>query len=160
MLVIHSRRRHHCRHMAHYLLNFSDGDRQRAIALLRAKTWGVRRDERDGEALAPGDLALIYLPAPEAEFIGRAELATAVHDRPPPESQAYRGDSPSGVTLCHVEEWEPGVPMDAVVRRIDPTASNPLVQANAQRGFNRSVVRITAAEYENALALSREARRA
>jgi len=48
--------------------------------------------------------------------------------------------------------------MDAVVRRIDPAASNPLVQANATAGFRGSVVRISAAEYENAVALSREAR--
>jgi hypothetical protein len=144
--------------MAHYLFNFTDGDRQRASAFLRAKTWEVRRDERYGEALAPGDLALIYVSSAEAEFIGRAELATAVHDWTPAESQAYRGDSSSGVTLCNVEEWDPGVPMDAVARRIDPAASNPLVQANARDGFQSSVVRITAAEYENAVAVSRERR--
>jgi len=120
--------------------------------------WGVRRDERDGDALAPGDLTLIYLPAHEAEFIGRAELATAIHDWTPSEAEAYRGDSSSGVLLSHVDEWDPAVPMDAVVRRIDPEASNPLVQANATAGFRWSVVRISTAEYESAVALSREAR--
>src|SRR5580765_649083 len=144
--------------MAHYLFNFSDGDRQRATDLLRAKMWGVRRDERNGHALAAGDLTLIYLPAPEAEFIGRAELATAVHDWTPSEAEAYPGDSPSGVLLSHVEEWDPAVPMDTVVQRIDPTASNPLIQANAAAGFRMGVVRITGDEYETALALSREAR--
>jgi EVE domain len=143
--------------MAHYLFNFSDGDRQQAAVLLRGNIWRVGRHERYREALAPGDLALIYLPAPEAEFIGRAELATAVHDWAPSETDTYPGDSPSGVLLSHVEEWDPAVPMDAVVRRIDPTASNPLVQANARAGFRLGVVRITGAEYENALALSREA---
>ena len=144
--------------MAHYLFNFSDGDRQQAIVLLRANRWGVSRDERYRDALAPGDLALIHLPAPEAECIGRAELATAVHDWTPSEADDYPSDSPSGVLLSHVEEWDPAVPMDTVVRRIDPTASNPLVQANATAGFRMGVVRITGAEYENALALSREAR--
>jgi hypothetical protein len=86
--------------MAHYLFNFSDGDRQRATDLLRAKMWGVRRDERNGDALAPGDLTLIYLPALEAEFIGPAELATAVHDWTPSEAEAYRGDSSSGVAIA------------------------------------------------------------
>ena len=143
--------------MAHYLFNFSDGDRQRATALLRTKMWAVSRKERHRDALAPGDLALIYLPAPEAQFIGRAELATAVRDWTPSEAEAYPDDSPSGVLLCHVEEWDPAVPMDTVVQRIDPTASNPLVQANAAVGFRMGVVRITADEYENALALSREA---
>jgi hypothetical protein len=144
--------------MAHYLFNFSDGDRQQATVLLQAKMWGVGRYERHRNALAPGDLALIYLPTPEAEFIGRVECATAVHDWTPSEAEAYPGDSPSGVLLSHVEEWDPAVPMDTVVERIDPTASNPLVQANAAAGFRMGVVRITGDEYEAALALSREAR--
>jgi EVE domain len=143
--------------MARYLFNFSDGDRQRATGLLRAKMWGVGRHERHRDALAPGDLALIYLPAPEAEFIGRAELATAVHDWTPSEAEAYPGESPSGVLLSQVEEWDSPVPMDAVVQRIDPTASNPYVQENAAAGFRTDVVRITDEEYEAALALSREA---
>jgi hypothetical protein len=119
---------------------------------------GGSRQERYRDALAPGDLALIYLPAPEAAFIGRAELATAVHDWTPSQAEAYPGDSASGVLLAHVEEWDPAVPMDTVVRRIDPTASNPLVQVNAAAGFRMGVVRITSDEYENAVALSREVR--
>jgi hypothetical protein len=82
----------------------------------------------------------------------------SVHDWTPSEAEAYPGDSPSGVFLSHVEEWDPVVPMDTVVERIDPTASNPLVQANAAAGFRMGVVRITGDEYEAALALSREAR--
>ena len=120
--------------------------------------WGVGRHEQHCDALASGDLALIYLPPPAAEFIGRAELATAVHDWTPSEGEVYPGDSPSGVLLSHVEEWDPAVPMDTVVQRIDPTASNPLVQANAAAGFRLGVVRITGDEYDTALALSREAR--
>jgi hypothetical protein len=144
--------------MAHYLFNVSDGDPGQAAALLRAKMWGVGRNERHRDALAPGDLALIYLSAPATQFIGRAELATAVHDWTPSEAAAYPGDSPSGVLLAHVDEWDPAVPMATVVRRIDPTRSNPLVQANAAVGFRMGVVRITGDEYENARALSREAR--
>ena len=48
--------------------------------------------------------------------------------------------------------------MEAVVQRIDPTGSNPLVQANAAAGFRSDVVRITGDEYEATVALSREAR--
>jgi hypothetical protein len=143
--------------MAHYLFNFSDGDRQQATVLLRAKMWGVGRQERHRDALALGDLALIYLAA-SAEFIGCAELATAVHDWTPSEAEAYPGDSPSGVLLSHVEEWDPAVPMDTVVQRIDPTASNPLVQANAAAGLRIGVVRITGDEYGTAIALSHEPR--
>jgi hypothetical protein len=144
--------------MPHYLFNFADGDREQASLLLRARMWGIGRQERYRDALAPGDLALIYLPAPEAEFIGRAELATALRDWSASEAEAYPGDSPSGVLLSDVEEWDPAVPMATVVQRIDPTASNPLVQENAATGFRTGVSRITDGEYENALDLSREAR--
>jgi hypothetical protein len=143
--------------MEHFLFNFSEGDRQQVSVLLGAKMWGVGRDERHRDALAPGDLVLIYL-AVEAEFIGRAEVATAVHDWSPPEAEAYPGDSSSGVLLSHVENWDPAVPMDTVVQRIDPTGSSPRVQANAADGFQYGVVRIDDFEYESALALSREVR--
>jgi hypothetical protein len=149
--------------MVHYLFNFADGDRQQATALLQAKMWAVGSHERHRDALGPGDLALIYLPTPASEFIGRAELATAVHDWTPSEAESYPGDSypgdsPSGVLLSHVEQWDFAVPMGTVVQRIDPTASNPLVKANAAAGFRTGVVRITPDEYEAAVALSREAR--
>ena len=144
--------------MAHWLFNFSDGDREQATALLLAKMWGVGRHEGHRHALAAGDLALIYLPAAEREFIGRAELATTVHDWTPSEAETYPGDSQSGVLLSHVEEWDTAVPMDTVVQRIDPTGSNPLVQANAAAGFQYDVVRITGDEYEAVVALRREAR--
>jgi hypothetical protein len=121
--------------------------------------WGVDRQERYRDALAPGDLALIYVPAPEAEFIGRAELATGVRDWTSSEAEVFPGDSPSGVLLSHVEEWDPAVPMATVVQRIDPTASNPLVQQNAAAGFGTGVVRITGDEYNDVLDLSREPRR-
>jgi hypothetical protein len=130
--------------LAHYLFNFTAGDRQQARALLQEKIWRVGHGERHRDALAPGDLALIYV-APEAEFIGRAELASAARE--------------GGVSLAWVEEWDPAVPMDAVVQRIDPTASNPYVQGNAASGFRAAIALITAAEYEAALALSREADR-
>ena len=144
--------------MAHYVFNFSSGDRERAMALLRAKMWGIDGGERYLDELAPGDLALIYVASPERSFIGRAELATVVHDWTPSEADAYPGDSVSGVVLSHVDEWDPGLPIDAAVQRIDPTASNPEVQANAAAGFRLGVVRITGEEYEAALALSREVR--
>jgi hypothetical protein len=144
--------------MAHYLFNLSGGDRREATALLRARMWGVGRDERHRDALAPGDLALIYLPPPEAAFIGRAEIATAVHEWTPSEAEAYPGDSASGVLLAHVDEWDPAVRMETVVQRIDPTGSNPIVRANAAFGFRDGVVLITADEYDNALAVDRASR--
>ena len=144
--------------MALYVFNVSSGDREEAARLLRAKMWGIGRDERHRDELASGDLALIYVATPESAFIARAELATEFHEWTSSEADAYPGDSPSGVVLSHVEEWDPPVPMSAAAQRIDPTASNPLVQANAAAGFPMSVVRVTEDEYEAALALSHEGR--
>jgi hypothetical protein len=110
--------------MAHYLFNFSDGDRQQAVALLDAKMWGIGGDERHRDELAPGAVALIYV-ATVGEFIGRAELATAVHEWTPSEAEAYPGDSPSGVLLSDVEEWDSAVPMESVAARIDPDSVEP-----------------------------------
>jgi hypothetical protein len=109
--------------------------------------WGIDADERHCNALAPGDLTLIYLGAPEREFIGRAELASAAHDWTPSEAKAYPGDSPGGVLLAQVEEWDPPVPMSAVLSQMDPTE-------NAKAEFEAGVVRITANEYETALAVA------
>jgi hypothetical protein len=142
--------------MAHYLFNFSEGDRERAAALFRAKMWGIGGDERHRDALARADLVLIYLAPPRQEFIGQAELASAVHDWTPAEAAAYPGDSPCGVLLSHAEEWDPPVPMNTVVTRIDPDASNPRVQHNAEAGFQTGVIRITAHEYETVLAIRAE----
>ena len=144
--------------MAQYLFNFTGGGGNEAAAsLLTAKMWGIGDDERHRGELAPDDDVLIYV-ASSREFIGRAELATSVRAWTPSEAEAYPGDSPSGVLLSQVEGWNPPVTMESVVQRIDPTGSNPYVQGNAAQGFPMGVVQITAAEYEAALAVSREAR--
>jgi hypothetical protein len=114
---------------------------------MRVRMWGIDADERHRNALAAGDLILIYLGAPEREFIGRAELASAVHDWTPSEVQAYPGASPRGVLLAQVEDWDPPVPMSAVLSQIDPAE-------NAKSDFQTGVVRITAGEYETALAVA------
>jgi hypothetical protein len=140
--------------MAHYLFNFREGDvvkgpglRDEAIGFLRVRMWGIDAHEPHRKALLPGDLVLIYLGAPERKFIGRAELASAFHDWTSSEKQAYPGDSPGGVLLAHVEEWDPPVPMRTVLSQIDPAE-------NAKADFQAGVVRITASEYETALAVA------
>ena len=67
--------------MAHYIFNVvSDDDALRPVlyeqvsGLLRARMWGIDADEPHRNALAAGDLILLYLGAPERKFIGRAEL--------------------------------------------------------------------------------------
>jgi hypothetical protein len=149
--------------MPNYLFNFSAGEvaqgpsrRERAAELLRVQMWGVDAEEPHSGALASGDLTLIYLGAPQRDFIGSAELASAVRDWTPSDAQVYPGDSSGGVLLAGVEEWDPPVPMHAVLPQIDPAASNPYIQANAKAGFHAGVVRITAHEYETVLALRAE----
>jgi len=140
--------------VAHYLFNSVNGDgakgqalREQAAAFLRVRMWGIDADEPHRNALVPGDLILIYLGAPEREFIGRAELASAVHEWTPSEAQVYPGDFPSGVVLAQVEKWDPPVPMSIVLSHIDPAE-------NAKADFQAGVVRITANEYETALAVA------
>ena len=140
--------------MAHYLFNVVEGDavkglglRERAAGFLRVRMWGIDADEPHRNALAPGDLVLIYLGAPKREFIGRAGLASACHDWTSSEAQLFPGDSPGGVLLAQVEEWDPPVPMRTVLSQIDPAG-------NAKADFQTGVVRITANEYETALAVA------
>jgi hypothetical protein len=140
--------------VAHYIFNFVRGDaaegpalREEAAGFLRVRMWGIGADEPHRNALAPGDLVLIYLGAPEREFIGRAELASGVHEWTPSEAQVYPGDSSSGVVLAQVEEWDPPVPMNTVLSQLDPAEK-------AKADFQAGVVRITPNEYETALAVA------
>jgi hypothetical protein len=140
--------------VVHYLFNLVQRDapngpapHEQAAGFLRVRMWGVDAGERYRDALAPGDLVLIYLGAPEREFIGRAELASTVHDWTPSEAKAYPGDSRSGVLLAHVEEWDPPVPIDLVLSEIDTSEG-------AKADHDAGVLRITANEYETTLAVA------
>ena len=140
--------------VAHYLFNSGKGDpaagprvRELAVASMGVGLWAIDPDEPHLRALAPGDLILIYLGAPDQVFIGSAELASAVHVWTSSEARAYPGESPSGVSLAHLEEWEPPVPMSTVLSRIGPSEK---VKADFQAG----VVRITVQEYETASAVA------
>jgi hypothetical protein len=130
--------------VAHYLFNLTGAD---ARELLRVGMWGVGADERHCDALAAGDHVLIYLAAPERTLVGCAELGSSVHDWTPPEAQAYPGDSSGGVVLTQVKEWDPPVPMSAVLALIDRSEG-------ARADFDTGVVRITEGEYHVALAVA------
>ncbi len=136
--------------MAHFLFNVAGAaaDQEQAAALLRAGMWGIGAEERHRDALAPGDMVLIYLAAPRDEFTGQAVVASAAHDWTAAEAGACPGDSRGGVLLDRAEEWDRPVPMGAAVARIDPDGSNPIVQENARAGFRPAVVLITEDEYE------------
>ena len=135
--------------MQHFIFNLADGDRERAKSFLQAKRWVVSRDERHRDALAPGDLALVFV-ALTREFVGRAEVKTKFLDPMP--SDPATAPAVSGVLLGDVEDWTRGVPLDLAVKRIDPKGSNPYVQANAA-GFRAGVVQITVKEYDIVVSL-------
>ena len=141
--------------MQHFIFNLADGDRERAKSFLYAKRWVVSRDERHRDALAPGDLALVFV-ALTREFVGRAELKTTFLD-PMPSDPAASGPALSGVLLGDIEDWTTGVPLEVAVQRIDPNGSNPYVQANAA-GFHAGVVQITVKEYDIVVSLRDRAR--
>jgi hypothetical protein len=135
--------------VAHYLFNSMDIDPETGSESLRAGVWGVAPGEPYRDALAAGDLVLFYLGAPNRVFIGWAELGSAVRDWTPGEALAQPGTS-GGVLLADVWEWDPPVPMDAVLAQIESPA--------ARGDFEAGVVRITASEYETALRVAAEGR--
>ena len=141
--------------MQHFIFNLADGDRERAKSFLHAKKWVISRDERHRGALAPGDLALVFV-ALTREFVGRAEIKTPFLDPMPP-NPAASGPAVSGVLLGDVEDWTSGVPLDVAVQRIDPKGSNPYVQANAA-GFHAGVVQITVQEFDIVVSLRNKVR--
>ena len=141
--------------MKYFIFNLVDGDRERAASFLNAKRWVVGREERHRDALASGDLVLVFV-AVTSEFVGRAKLETAFLDRIPVDPAAS-GPSVSGVLLAGADSWTSGVPLAVAVQRIDPMGSNPYVQANAA-GFHAGVVRITVKEYDIVVSLRDRAR--
>jgi hypothetical protein len=92
--------------MQHFIFNLADGDRERAASFLHAKRWVFGREERHRDAIAPGDLVLVFV-ALTREFVGRAKLETAFLD-PIPSDAATSGPVLSGVLLGDVEEWTSG----------------------------------------------------
>ncbi|HET9647544.1 MAG TPA: hypothetical protein VFP34_04850 [Microlunatus sp.] len=136
--------------MAYYIFNVGHDQAPRAIRLLHAQVWPVRADEPHSDALAGGDLILVYLAAPTRMFIARAKLASPVHGWSAAELQAQPGDTPCGVSLAEVEVWDAPVAMQTVLARIDRSAG-------ARADFEFGVVRITRGEYETAVSVARGA---
>jgi len=114
--------------VAYYIFNAS---RDSALRQMRQRLWAVDAVERHRDALAAGDLVLVYLGAPESAFIGRARLASSV-------------DAHGDVAFAEVEEWDPPVPMRDVLARIGPSDT-------AKAEFDAAVVLIAASEYEAAI---------
>lgn len=118
--------------MGHYLFNFSKRGaakgkslREQAGELLRLKMWGIGAKTPNRLALAPEDRILIYVGAPEYEFIGHAELESATHEWTPEEAARYPGSFESGVLFRDAEIWTPPISIRSVLPRLDLAESNP-----------------------------------
>jgi hypothetical protein len=142
------------REVAYYLFNSVPGDAADGSALrglvaqcLAVGMWGIGQSEPHSQALVSGDLTLVYLGAPDRVLLGRATVASAVHSWTSSEAQVCPGDWPRGVLLESVEQWDPPVPMETVLLRIDQSEA-------ARADFQTGVVRITPSEYETALAVA------
>ena len=94
--------------MKYFIFNLVDSDRERAVSFINAKRWVVGREERHRDALASGDLVLVFVAA-TSEFVGRAKLETAFLD-PIPVDPAASGPAVSGVLLADTDVWTSGVP--------------------------------------------------
>ena len=139
--------------MGHYLFNFTKRGatkgrslREQASVLLDAKLWGIGAIAPNRRALASGDRVLIYVGAPESEFIGHAELASKVRDWTPDEAARYPGDMDSGVVFGEAETWPHPVSIKTVLPTLELAANNP----NAL--FFSGVTRITQRDYEAVVA--------
>ena len=86
--------------VAHYIFNLVAGDASRATGLMRARMWGVGAVEPHRDALAPGDLILVYLAAHERKVPMSAVLAQI--DR----SAGARADFETGVVRITAGEYE------------------------------------------------------
>src|SRR5262245_17750319 len=138
--------------MAHYLFNFTRRGaakgrtlRERAAQLLQVGMWGIGAKTPLRLKLAAGDRVLIYVGAPENEFIGHAELGSATHEWTSEEAARYPGSFDSGVTFSAAEVWSQPVPMKTVLPQLDVKETNPSAR------FFSGVINITKEDYETVL---------
>ena len=106
------------------------GERQALQALVAAREGAVNAKRaglcqlRDLLITTPEPLRSELRPLTRARLLQRL-AATRPHGRHDPElrgSLLAPGDYPRGVSLAHVEEWDPPVPMSAVLSQIDRSA--------------------------------------
>jgi Type I restriction enzyme R protein N terminus (HSDR_N) len=139
--------------VAHYLFNFSRKGaakgktlREQAGELLQVMMWGIGAKTPNRLSLAPGDRVLIYVGAPEYEFIGDAELGSPTHEWTPQEAAQYPGSFEGGVLFSKAEVWSHPVPMKSVLPQL------VLKERNPGAHFFSGVVRITKEDYETVIA--------
>lgn len=139
--------------MAYFLFNLTKGRaakgktlHEQAADLLRLKMWGIGAKAPNRGRLAPGDQVLIFVGAPTYEFIGSAELRSAMRDWTPSQAKRFPGSSDGGVLLRQAELWSHAVPMKSVLPQLVLSKTNP-------DGRFSAVVRITDDDYRAVFAL-------
>jgi hypothetical protein len=145
------------RHVGYYLFNFSKKGaakgktlREQAAELLQVKLWGIGAKTPNRSSLGTGDRVLIYVGAPEYEFIGHAELASPTHQWTPKEAAGYPGSFDGGVAFSSTQIWTHPVSMKNVLPTLELKQTNP----NAQ--FFSGVVRVTQSDYQTVVAAGTE----
>ena len=145
--------------VADYLLNFTRKNaakgrslREQASELVNAKLWGIGAKAPNRTALARGDRVLVYVGAPESEFIGNAVLTSSVHEWTPDEAARYPGEMTEGVTFSEIDLWPHPVSIRTVMPGLDLKKTNPKAL------FFSGVTRITQRDHEAVVAAGTEVR--
>ena len=138
--------------MAHYLFNFSKKGaakgrtlREQASELLEVRLWGIGAKTPNRKSLTAGDRVLIYVGAPEYEFIGHAELASPAHQWAPEEAARYPGSFEGGVAFQSADAWQHPVPILTILPKLAMSEKNPGAH------FFSGVIRITQDDYATAV---------
>ncbi len=138
--------------MAHYLFNFSKKGaakgrtlREQAAELLEVRLWGIGAKTPNRNSLTAGDRVLIYVGAPEYEFIGHAELASPTHQWMPEEAARYPGSFEDGIAFRSADVWRHPVPIKTILPKLALSEKNPGAH------FFSGVIRITQDDYATAV---------
>jgi hypothetical protein len=119
--------------------------REQASELLEVRLWGIGAKTPNRKSLTAGDRVLIYVGAPEYEFIGHAELASPAHQWAPEEAARYPGSFEGGVAFQSADAWQHPVPILTILPKLAMSEKNPGAH------FFSGVIRITQDDYATAV---------
>jgi hypothetical protein len=135
--------------MAYFIFNFTKKGaekgiplREQAAELVELGLWGISQTSPNRKELAVGDTAVFYVGAPEKQFIGFAEIASANHAWTSEESLRYpKPEFVSGVSLRVPTIWNPPVSLLSAWPKCPTAAGNPDAR------FYGGIVRIKEADF-------------
>jgi len=139
--------------MGHYLFNFTRKNAEKgkrlkdqATELAELKLWGIGDKAPNRTAMAPGDRVLLYVGAPENEFMGHAVLASGAHEWTPDEEDRYPFGMTSGVAFSEASVWPHPLSIRTAMPGLD------LEQTNPKALFFSGVTKITQRDFEAIIA--------